>query len=370
MLVADSVRLLGAEQSNTSIRIGRSHVFKLFRRLGDGENPEVEITRFLTGRTSFRAVPGLRGSLAYEPATGPASTLGVLQDWVENDGDGWSYTVAALREILRGGASTDALYSDMRRLGEITGEFHAALASYPAALAFAPEPATSRDLKGWKSSLATRAECLCRLLAERLTGLPSDVRPLAESLLGRRGRFEELALAPDLDARRGFAKIRVHGDFHLGQTLKVATGFVLFDFEGEPARPLAERRAKHCALKDVAGMLRSFDYAVATARGAELDGQDSLAGLCKQASALADQPVRTDPPGHVPLLREAFLEGYRGRARGAVFLPSDQGTLAAWLDFFELDKALYEVEYEVNNRPDWVAIPLEGMRRIMERLVE
>jgi trehalose synthase-fused probable maltokinase len=179
------------------------------------------------------------------------------------------------------------------------------------------------------------------------TSLTPDAQRLSAALEAAPVRVAGLA-APLDGTAAGFSAIRIHGDFHLGQTLKTPTGFVLVDFEGEPARPVEERRQKHCALKDVAGMLRSFEYAFAVA------GQ--------QASSHAAAALRAAVP-----LREAFLEGYfAGVDRSpAAFVPRHEGARAAWLSFFELEKAVYEVEYELNNRPTWVHIPLEGLVRIL-----
>jgi trehalose synthase-fused probable maltokinase len=171
-------------------------------------------------------------------------------------------------------------------------------------------------------------------------------RRLGQSLLAPGCGASTLAqLAGRVTTLDGFHKIRVHGDYHLGQTLKTPDGFVVIDFEGEPARPLPERRAKSCALKDVAGMMRSFDYATETARA--------------QGGTL---PATLD-------LSRPFLDGYLSTAalHGAAFLPRERAAIDAWLDFFELEKALYEVDYEINNRLDWVHIPLGGVLRILRR---
>jgi trehalose synthase-fused probable maltokinase len=171
-------------------------------------------------------------------------------------------------------------------------------------------------------------------------------RRLAEVFVERSRDLDVLPAAPHQVAHL-FRKIRVHGDYHLGQTLRTETRFVVIDFEGEPARPLAERRAKQPALKDVAGMLRSFDYAVETAR-AGADAYDDAGSIT-----------------HV--LHQPFLEGYRATFEDSppAFAPTDPAAMSAWIDFFELEKALYEVEYEINNRPAWVHIPLRGLARIM-----
>ena len=338
---------VGAEQSNTSLRLDRSLVFKLFRKLDDGENPELEVCRFLTTRTTFRAMPSLQGSLTCRFRSGDSATVGVLQDWVENRGDGWSYVIAQLKGPPDE-AGGESLLRDLFSLGATTADFHAALASDEATAAFAPQPATAADVSLWQGALLERTAQVLALVERSLAEWPEDARDLGQSLLGLRDRATGIVQVADVSMEStGFQKIRVHGDYHLGQTLKTGDGFVLIDFEGEPARPLAERRLKHCALKDVAGMIRSFDYAVETVR--------------------AEQPHRTDDRLSAGRLREAFLDGYLTSATGhrATFLPKDRVAFDQWVNFFEIEKALYEVEYEINNRPTWAHIPLKGILRIL-----
>jgi maltose alpha-D-glucosyltransferase/alpha-amylase len=340
----EGVRAVGAEQSNTSLRLDRSLAFKLFRRLEDGENPELEMGRFLATRTPFRAMPMLRGSLTYVPARGESATVGVLQDWIESDGDGWQYVTRLLaepdgaRRVLR----------DLHALGVTTADFHAALAADPTLSTFAPEPVTPADVEGWRTSLLEGASRTFRLVEQGLPAWPDEARREAKAVLALQSRVATLAQALDLRAAEArLLKIRIHGDYHLGQTLKTDTGFSLIDFEGEPARPLGQRRLKQCALKDVAGMIRSFDYAVETVRPAR-----------SEAAAAA---------GDVRRLRQAFLDGYVSSvpSRRPTFLPDDPSALDTWIACFETEKALYEVEYEINNRPGWVRIPLAGIRGIL-----
>jgi maltose alpha-D-glucosyltransferase/alpha-amylase len=339
-----TVQPVGADQSNTSLRLDRTLAFKLFRRLEHGENPELEIGRFLTTRTSFRALPILRGSLTYVPARGEPATLGVLQDWIENQGDGWSHVVGLLRQS---GDGSDALRQDAFSLGTTTASFHQALAADGDEPAFSPEPVTPIDVDAWRGNVVERLSRTRDLVSRHMSSWPEPAVRLAESFVGdSSARVVSRLPDPETSGAR-FHKIRVHGDYHLGQTLRTAQGFVLIDFEGEPARPLAERRAKQAALKDVAGMLRSFEYAVEAAR--------------------TETHVRTEDPPAAGHLRRAFLEGYWSACSGGApgFLPADRQSVNAWIDFFELEKALYEVEYEVNNRPAWAHIPLRGLVRIL-----
>jgi maltose alpha-D-glucosyltransferase/alpha-amylase len=336
------VRPVGAEQSNTSLSIDRTLAFKLFRRLEPGENPELEIGRFLARRTNFRDTPLLCGSVTYVSPHGQAATVGVLQDWIASRGDGWGHMVDLLR---RGDASAmKAMQEDAFALGGVTERLHRALSTDRVEAAFAPEPATAGDVAVWRRNLTERALRTTGLIERQMASWPLTARRLAAALLQHRRDLEALGVVPD-PALHPFQKIRVHGDYHLGQTLRTETRFVVIDFEGEPASSLAERRAKQPALRDVAGMLRSFDYAVETARvdADSRDGDESMAGT----------------------LRQHFLDGYRATFADSppAFAPADPIAARAWTDFFELEKALYEVEYEINNRPAWVHIPLKGLLR-------
>lgn len=339
------IAAMGSEQSNTSVRVGSAHVFKLFRRLEAGEHPQLEFGRFLT-RVGFQSAPPLEGSLAYRSGTGEVYALGSLEGWIASSGDGWTHVTSQLRP----GDHTvhhQAIAATMHGLGETTAVFHIALASDAAAPAFAPEPVSEADVTAWRTSLVQQAD-RTRSLLERLhhqwTGHEADLARGFLSVL--RDTLPHLG-AGGRGFDRGFHKIRIHGDYHLGQTLKTAGGFVLIDFEGEPSKSLAERRLKQCALKDVAGMLRSLDYAWAAVSRAEGDAE---------------------PPANPGLAkaRAAFLSGYHSRARrdSARFLPPADD-VPRWTALFELEKALYEVEYEVNNRPAWVGIPLGASVRLL-----
>jgi maltose alpha-D-glucosyltransferase/alpha-amylase len=342
---APDVHPVGAEQSNTTLRIDRALAFKLIRRLEHGENPDLEVSRFLAARTSFQDMPLLRGSLTYVSAQGQRATVGILQDWIESRGDGWARILDLLRQ--RGDESAvKALREDAFALGQVTERLHRALASDTLETAFAPEPTTAADVVMWRTSVVERARRTRELVERHMASWSIPLRRLGGAFVER---SRDLEVLPGVQDQTGylFRKIRVHGDYHLGQTLRTDTRFVVIDFEGEPARPLSERRAKQAALKDVAGMLRSFDYAVEAAQ--------------------ADAETRD---GHGPIarvLRQSFLDGYRATFEDSppAFAPADPAAVGTWLDFFELEKALYEVEYEINSRPDWVHIPLRGLLRIM-----
>jgi maltose alpha-D-glucosyltransferase/alpha-amylase len=345
------ITALRGEQSNTSLRIGADLVLKLFRRLQPGENPELEVGRFLTSRTTFRAMSALEGSLTYEPPTSSPATLGVLQAWIENDGDGWAYFLSALRRHRRTGSVPADLPAAIARLGAITSELHAALESDASLESFRPEAVDATDVEHWSALLRTRLARSADLVHSHVATWPDETRRLGLLLLAN-GRFTgAVDVVPP--SRATFCKIRIHGDYHLGQTLKTSSAFAIIDFEGEPLTPIAHRRQKFCALKDVAGMLRSFDYAIETGFTSSPTERDSTS----VADAL---PAEVAP-------RRWFLDGYLESATAlrTTAVPGDRTETENWLSFFELDKALYELEYEIHNRPEWVHIPLRGIRGLL-----
>lgn len=321
-----TARRIGGEQSNTSIVLGDAFVLKHFRKLAEGLNPEAEITRFLTERTTFRNTPRLAGHLEYHDGRGATTTLAVVQALVPDAIDGWQWVLARLREpdgagdIVRG----------LRRLGERTGELHQALASDPSDPEFAPEPITAADVAAWTDAVTARlAAARAALRGEAVSVEPGVVRAGLSHLIGRQ-------------------KIRHHGDFHLGQTLYVpaVSDWMIIDFEGEPLGPLEDRRRKHAAPRDVAGMLRSIDYAAVTALAAD------------------SEPARVWPAAAAG----AFVAGYRHAAGDAAFVPTSEAAFHEVVAVFELEKAAYEVVYEADNRPDWIAIPRRGLLSAADRL--
>jgi maltose alpha-D-glucosyltransferase / alpha-amylase len=368
-----------AEQSNTSMLYGDRFILKLLRRQEPGLNPDAEIGRYLTERSEFNSIPTFAGLIEYEPsADGQSFTLAMLQGLVANEGDGWKWTIEELdryfeacapqpfpenlgaelgdpldlsqRPEFQAARDHVGLYMDSAAtLGRRTAEMHLALASSTADPAFAPEPTSAADLQGLLEDLREHASRVFELLKERLPYLPDEVMEPAAALLSRRTRVLERfeSLLPD-SART--PRIRVHGDYHLGQVLKVKTDFVILDFEGEPARPLADRRAKQCPLKDVGGMLRSFSYA-------------SYSSLINFATRRGEDVARLEPWAQLweRCVAAEFLRAYRETARGAEFLPADIDSFRKLLNIFLVDKALYEVRYELNARPAWVRIPLMGL---------
>jgi maltokinase len=322
-----SARTIATEQSNTSIVFDEELILKVFRRLEAGVNPELELLRFLTER-GFANIAQLAGWFAYIGRPLEA-TLGVLQQFVSGGLDGWELALDELE------SEPERFLARLRRLGNVTGTMHTVLGSDPADPNFSPEEPSAEALA---LLTATVDEEIMRIFVE----LPDDV----EALDPIRGRGEEVRESLALLSHVGsFGKlIRTHGDFHLGQTLYAEEDWVILDFEGEPARPLPERRRKRSPLRDVAGMLRSFAYAV------------SAVEILRGAIA---------PDGWEARAREEFLAGYNETVEPSL-LPSGQAAIDRLLTVFELEKAVYELRYELNNRPDWVHIPVAGILRMLE----
>ncbi|MBN9685497.1 MULTISPECIES: phosphotransferase [unclassified Corallococcus] len=320
-----TVRRLNVEQSNTSLVLGERVIVKIIRKLEAGVNPEYEVGRFLATKTDFRATPQLVGALNLE---GPAgATLAVAHRFVPDAVDGWKYTLERLRQEK---ALSERFLGDMRELGARLGELHKAFASAgPDDLAFSPEPLLQEDLQRWSASIVGE---LGVTLADA-GRLHADLESKRDGLIAYAKRLAQVAPSGQ--------KIRIHGDLHLGQVLRSDNQWLFFDFEGEPSRSFTARREKYSALRDVAGMIRSFDYAEATVA---LEGGQ--------------------PRGRVGPTRDAFLEGYRQATRGAAFLPDSDEAFNVMLRAFELEKLLYEVRYELANRPDWVRIPVEALLRM------
>ena len=322
-------RIVAAEQSNTSIVFDDELILKVFRRLEPGLNPELELLRFLTER-GFANIARLAGSYQYAGRQ-MSATLGILQEFVTGGTDGWELALDAA-------VSGDEAFVDaLRRLGEVTGKMHAVLGSETADPTFAPEQTSGESLG---LLMATVDEEIESIFAE----LPDDV-PELEPI---RGRGEEVRERLRILTNLGGAGrvIRHHGDFHLGQTLWSDGDWVIIDFEGEPARSLPERRRKRSPLRDVAGMLRSFAYVY------------SAAPFLRGGEPADDWEARA---------REEFLTGYRDTVDQSL-VPFGT-SMDKLLRVFELEKAVYELRYELNNRPDWVRIPVAGIVRMLQEEV-
>ncbi|MFA5028740.1 MAG: DUF5752 family protein, partial [Candidatus Methylomirabilota bacterium] len=374
--IPDEAARLSAEQSNTSVVFGQRAILKFFRKLEAGPNPDVEVADLLTRQGSFRGTPRLLGSASYVPADGgEPTTLLALQEFLPNQGDAWTSALARLAEYYaaapeeaEGGQASGSAFArtlaaadaeEARRLGALTGRLHMALAGETADPAFAPEPITVSDVAAWIAGMEAQLEQAAAELSAAMPGLPDGVREPAQILMQDTRPLRGGPAALQALTAEPVTKIRLHGDYHLGQLLRTGESFAVLDFEGEPARPLGPRRSKQCALKDVAGMLRSFAYAAQAAlfRAAE-DSPETprlAARLLPWAEAWEEG------------VRAGFLEGYLEETwqRGAPFLPRSRDGLEAALRTFELDKATYELRYELNSRPAWVRIPLEGLRRAL-----
>jgi maltokinase len=322
-----NVRPMGAEQSNTSLVFDEQVVLKTYRRVEAGVNPELEVLRFLTD-VGFPSVPALEGWIAYI-GTPLEATLAIAQDFVPSEGDAWELALRAL-ETDEG----DDFVEQLVLLGETTGQMHTALASNPSDPVFASEEPSAEALGLLTASVDEEIEELFATLPDL-----NELEPIA-------GRGEEVR-----EQLRGMTHvgavgkvIRVHGDFHLGQAIWGGESWVILDFEGEPARSVVERRRKRSPLRDVAGMLRSFAYAASAAeleRGAE------------------------PPDGWEERARDAFLSGYLSEV-DVNLIPSGS-SFDRLLAVFELEKAVYELRYELDNRPEWVRIPVAGIMRLLER---
>jgi maltose alpha-D-glucosyltransferase/alpha-amylase len=345
-----------AQSSNTVVTLGDRLFLKAYRRLWPGLNPELEVGRFLTEVARCEHCVPVAGALEYSAADGTPMTLALLQGYVSNEGDGWAYTLGYVERFLddrrnaTGPPPPDvhgAYLALVHTLGVRTAELHRALAARTGDPAFDPEPLTAADFSDWKRRVHDYAQDTLDALERARAGLPPAALDAAQALGAERARL--LARIDACDAPdAGLARTRYHGDYHLGQVLLTRNDFVITDFEGEPARPLAERRQKHSPLRDVAGMLRSFNYARWTAlQRAARDGED-LAALTPPAAAWEADA------------RRAFLAAYDATARAAGLYASF-GAVRGVVALAELEKALYEVRYELANRPDWVRIPLVGV---------
>jgi maltose alpha-D-glucosyltransferase/alpha-amylase len=365
-----------AEQSNNSVVFGERLMLKVFRRLEEGVNPELEVGRFLTEKTTFAQIAPVAGSLEYRRERGEPITMVILQGYVPNQGDAWQYTLNTLAHFLKGvelpgagdpppirrsvllasaaeppevATQTIGVYLDSARLlGKRTAELHAALASDPEDPAFAPELISQQDQRSIYQSLSGLAMRSLELLRSQLNKLPEDTREDARKVLELEPRITA-GLRSFLARRLKTTRIRVHGDYHLGQVLYTGHDFVIIDFEGEPTRTLYERRLKRLALRDVAGMLRSFDYASQAALRSEQLSADSLPRLQLWARFWVES------------VSAAFLRSYLSTAAAASFVPHSPEDLELQLTTMLLEKALYELRYELNMRPDWVRIPLRGI---------
>jgi maltose alpha-D-glucosyltransferase / alpha-amylase len=367
-------RAIKAEQSNSSIAYGERLMMKLIRRLEPGVNPDLEMSGFLTQVAGYTHTPQLFGAVEYRDGEGRLMTQGILQAFVANQGDAWQYTMKTISSFYNEAAaipaeraglpqesparvSLDAFLDSVGLLARRTAELHVALASDFGDEDFAPEPFNVDFQRGFERSVQELTRRVLEQLRQAKDRLPETVKPRAEEILSGEQRIAERfhsALSNPIQAMR----TRIHGDYHLGQVLYTGADFVIIDFEGEPARPLEERRLKRSPLQDVAGMLRSFHYAayaplLAGTGTVKIDASNSQ-NLNRWASAWA------------AWVSDRFLTEYLKVAGEDVFLPPTRAQIMALLQIHVLEKAVYELGYELNNRPEWVAIPLEGISKALE----
>ncbi len=365
-----------AEQSNTSIIYGDQLILKLFRKMEAGTNPDVEIGEFLTEH-GFTHTPAVWGTLEYRSLEHKSRencvySAGILQQFVRNQGDAWKYTLQELSGFFERAAGegfppasanehpledTDGeapeklktligdYFDSAALLGQRTAEMHRVLSKGSGIPDFEPEPFTIEAGSKLHREMLAQADIAFETLRRKQATLSGEAAELARQVLHLENRVTNRFSALR-EKKINASRIRYHGDFHLGQVLYTGSDFMIIDFEGEPARPLHERRTKTFAMRDVAGMLRSFQYAA--------------------YAALSDRPSNArDLEGWADTwntwVSAEYLKAYLRAAQDSVFLPADPHECRVLLDAFVLHKALYEVAYEMNNRPDWVRIPLRGI---------
>jgi maltose alpha-D-glucosyltransferase/alpha-amylase len=378
--------ILGREQSNTSVAYGQQLILKLFRRMAPGVNPDLEIGRFLTGQR-FTHIPPLAGALEYRKGKDEPMSVAALQGFVPNEGDAWAYSLDLLNHYfeqvmaryreLDGFSSPERHLLDMvheepsqpvsdligsyletaRLLGRRTAELHVALACAPDDAVFAPEPFSKLYQRALYQSMRNLTGRNFQLLRTSLKTLPETLQPQTKEILKKEKAvhdFFRLITSRKITAMR----IRCHGDYHLGQVLYTGKDFVIIDFEGEPARPLGERRIKRSPLRDVAGMLRSFHYAVFSSLFSLLDR-----GLVRAENL---DHLESYAQTWYSWVSATFLKTYLADAAEGRFLPRTAEELRILLDVYLLEKAIYEVGYELNNRPEWTKIPLRGIEQVLQ----
>jgi len=363
----EDVRQPPTEQTNTGVFFGNRAYLKGYRRLQAGVNPELEIGRFLTVSAPFPHIAPVAGALEYVAADGERVTLAVLQAYVENQGSLWDYSLDYLERYLAAfGVQTEPVerreeqnlhaffVAQAHRLGRRLGQLHEAFARTTGEPAFDPEPVTAEEIESWRTHVRDELVMTFDQLERRRSSLPETMRALVDRVLALRLRLIERLDALQLHAD-GLMKTRYHGDLHFGQVLIAQKDYLFVDFEGEPGRPLAERRRKHCPLRDVAGMVRSADYCartVLTRLGAgAVERQTSLLDAAREWRRV---------------VTAAFIEGYRQTTAHIDSVPRDPVALRDLLELFIIEKALYEVRYELDHRPDWLDVPIGGLLELAE----
>jgi len=370
--INEEVKHPSLDQSNTGIMFGNKLYLKGYRRLQPGINPEVEVGRFLTEISPYANTAPVLGWIEYVQADGEVVALALLQQYVENQGSAWSLTQDYLQRMTQrlftptesppeNAAREVELHgfflAGAHRLGQRVGELHAAFARPSDDPAFAPERVEAAEVAQWAKRVYDDTEATLRLLSQQRDRLPERQRAAAEELLLHGPTLLERVRRTQVKAP-DFMKTRYHGDLHLGQVLLTGHDFLIVDFEGEPARPLAERRMKHSPLRDVAGMVRSLDYAAALAvENNHEQPEEKRAAIEKAVRAWQEETT------------QAFLSGYRQASVDLPSLPKDAQTWQQLLELFLVEKALYELRYEINLRPDWVGVPLRGLMALVRTRV-
>uniref|UniRef100_UPI002ACF08EF putative maltokinase n=1 Tax=Chloroflexus sp. TaxID=1904827 RepID=UPI002ACF08EF len=375
------------EQSNSSINFGGRLIMKLFRKIEPGRNPDLELGRFLTEEVGFTHTPPVAGYIEYLRGKDEPLTLAIVQGYVQNEGDAFDYALDVVRRYydtvltrsdlappaLKGSVAELLAAADQpppplaeeliggyleaaRLLGQRTAEMHQALAK-GSGPAMAPEPFSTLYQRSIYQSIRSLIGRTLQDLRKQLPSLPAAVRPAAErvaqseeALLGRLQRITGDKIET--------VRIRIHGDYHLEQVLFTGKDYVIIDFEGEPLRPISERRIKRSPLRDVAGMLRSYQYAAYAA----LFARDGVAGNAEEFERLQRWADFWSF-----WVCASFLHGYLTTAGSEPFVPADRADLEALLETFVVEKAVYELAYEMNNRPDWLPIPINGILRQIEQ---
>jgi maltose alpha-D-glucosyltransferase/alpha-amylase len=351
VLARSPVTWLSAEQSNSSLIIGDAVMLKIFRRISAGQHPEVEMSRYLTEK-GFGHTPLMLGEVARIDDEGERYSLAVAQAFVANQGDGWTWTVERFSRYLEKDAPSeefDEYNIFAAAMGHRLAEMHVVLSAPTDDEAFSPRRATSDDVDSWIATTGASLDAAFKALDRAPVG---KAEADAHALLSKReaifDTLEGLAASGE-----GSAVSRIHGDFHLGQVLVADGDAYIIDFEGEPSAGLAERRRKSSPLNDVAGLLRSFDYALAVAVQSEKEGTH-LASLHRKLLA----PI-------VDRAKTVFLEAYRTSVASLSGL--DDANL---LDLFVIRKAAYEIAYEAANRPEWLPLPVNGLVQIVQRVCD
>jgi maltose alpha-D-glucosyltransferase / alpha-amylase len=358
----EPVQYLGREQSNTSVILGEGLFLKGYRQARSGVNPDMEMPRFLTN-AGFKHIAPLAGAIEYIPRDAPPITLVALFAYARNQGDGWSYALNDLERLgssaLAEGALDDRgasplFAAQMRTLGRRVGELHALLAVETTDADFMPEDLRAQDRQDWTNTLTEEANTTFALLDQRAAALPESVQSGARKVLEASerilARIQALSSAPI-----GELKTRYHGDLHLGQVLIVADDFLIIDFEGEPSRAIEERRRKGSPLRDVAGMLRSIDYARAVALERTLARMPDATGRIEAMFTTWRDEASA-----------AYLRGYRDGVGEARSVPQNERDMREAVDIFQMEKALYEIRYELLNRPTWLNVPTAGLLQLLE----